>query len=376
MQLTLLQYVQNILSALDSDEVNSISDTTESLQVAEIVRTAYFNILNRIHLPEHKQFIQFTGSDNVLAPVLMTFPTGVADIEWVKYFNSNASTVPPGTTPHGVNLDIVPTPAWTTTSSTTNTIGTGIKVFTVSSSALPVQVNQGVTAQSAAGAINGYVLSYSGSTLTIQGTSVSGTGSSNSWNIFSNPAFGVAVPGYQDVTILPVLDFINIVTNFNPTDSDVAQFTFTDSSVGFPGNFTIYYKNSRQPFYCTVISDNYILFDSYDNKVDSTLQASKCMAYGQMVPTWQFTDTFIPLIDEVSVPLLLNEAKSLAFFELKQMPHTKAEQEAKRQWSSVQRDKSKSDKPSYFDQFPNFGRWGRSSFSGLSYFKMRGWDRP
>ena len=98
------------------------------------------------------------------------------------------------------------------------------------------------------------------------------------------------------------------------------------------------------------------------------------MGYGQIIPRWSMEDTFIPLIDEAQVPLLLNEAKSLAFYELKQQLHQKAEQENKRQWSSVQKDKSKSDKPSYFHQLPNFGRNARSSYSGLSYFKLRGWD--
>jgi len=72
-------------------------------------------------------------------------------------------------------------------------------------------------------------------------------------------------------------------------------------------------------------------------------------------------DTFIPELDDQQFPLLLNEAKSLAFFELKQTPHTKAEQEARRQWTSLQRDKSVDDKPSSFDALPNFGRRPNSS---------------
>ncbi len=301
MQLNLLQYVQSILSSMDSDEVNSISDTPESLQVAEILRTVYFNIITRTHLPEHSQLIQLEPSLNPASPVLMYIPDGVSKIQWVKYFNNditNSSST--SGFQHGLNTDIP--------STSTSTV--------------------------------------------------------------------IPPPGYQDVVVLPVTDFLNIVTNFNPSESDVASFTFSDNSNLFPGNFTIYYKTDRQPQYCTVISDYYMLFDAFDNTVDSTLQASKCMLYGQIIPKWQSVDTFIPLIDEAQVPLLLNEAKSLAFYELKQTLHQKAEQESKRQWSSVQKDKARSDKPSFFDQLPNFGRWGRSSYSGLSYFKTRGWDRP
>jgi hypothetical protein len=176
--------------------------------------------------------------------------------------------------------------------------------------------------------------------------------------------------------MVPVQQFLDYVTNLNPENTNVFSYNFVDNSNNYPGTYTLYYQNDRQPTYCTVLSDYYVLFDSFDSTVDSTLQASKTMAYGEIVPFFLMEDNFIPNIDEQTVPLLLNEAKSLAFFELKQTAHVKAEQEAKRQWSSVQKDKSKTDKPSYFDQFPDFGRNARSSYAGLSYFKLRGWDRP
>jgi hypothetical protein len=302
MKLTLLEYVQSILSAMNSDEVNSISDNAESLQVAEIVRTTYFNIQARTHLPEHKQLLQLEPSTNPVLPVVMYIPNGIGRIDWVQYFNNNISSAgtPNPDFQHDLNVDI------------------------------PGQ----------------------SSTITIP------------------------PPGYQYVNVIPVQEFLDIVTNLNPENTNVQAYDFVDNSNSYPGTFTLYYQTDRQPFYCTVLSDYYVLFDSVDTTVDSTLQASKTMAYGEVIPFWNNVDTFIPNIDEQTVPLLLNEAKSLAFYELKQTAHPKAEQEAKRQWSSVQRDKSKTDKPTYFEQFPNYGRNARSSYAGLSYFKMRGWDRP
>jgi hypothetical protein len=80
-------------------------------------------------------------------------------------------------------------------------------------------------------------------------------------------------------------------------------------------------------------------------------------------------DTFTPDLDSQQFPLLVNEAKALAFFELKQQPHVKAEQELKRQWSTVQKNKSINNRPTYFNELANFGR--RTG----NYYGTRGFDQ-
>jgi hypothetical protein len=85
MKYTLLELVQNILSRLDSDEVDSISDTTEAMQVARVVRNTYFNMLVRADLPEHKKLLQLISSGDNAKPVLMTRPDNVSRIHWIKY---------------------------------------------------------------------------------------------------------------------------------------------------------------------------------------------------------------------------------------------------------------------------------------------------
>jgi len=296
MKMTNLDYVQNILSSLGSDEVNSVSDTTESLQVLTILKTTYFNMIGRLHLPEHGQLIQLDPSLDATMPVLMYIPAQVTKLQWLKYFNN-------------------------------------------------VPVNSGV-----------------------------GTPFQHDLNVDVTASGGstVSPPGYNYITILPIKEFIDMTNSFNPSNSNVLSFTFTDSNNNFPGNYSFYYKNNKQPQFCTIIGDYYVIFDGYDASTDSTLQSAKTMGYGEISPTWSDTDTFIPNIDDEQVPLLLNEAKSLAYFELKQSPHTKAEQEAKRQWVSVQRDKATNNRPSYFDQLPDFGRRGTLS---SSFFKSKGWDR-
>lgn len=296
MKLTNLQYVQNILSSLGSDEVNSVSDTTESLQVLEILKTTYYNVIARSALPEHSQLIQLNPSLDPTIPVLMYIPDGVRKIEWLKYFNNNnLPNASNNTNIHDLNLDIV---------STGGTPG--------------------------------------------------------------------AAPGYTYVTILPIQQFIDMTNSLNPNLTNVQSFTFTDSKNSMPGVYTFYYRDDKQPQFCTVISDFYVIFDGFDSQVDDTLQASKSMAYGEITPVWSNADNFIPNIDEEQVPLLLNEAKSLAFFELKQSAHPKAEQFAKRQWSSYQKRKAEVDRPTAFNALPDFGR---RSQNATRLFKDRGWDR-
>ncbi len=52
--------------------------------------------------------------------------------------------------------------------------------------------------------------------------------------------------------------------------------------------------------------------------MDTTLQTSKTLCYGQIIPTFTLEDSFIPDLDDTQFPLLLNEAKAIAFVELKQ----------------------------------------------------------
>src|SRR6185312_12537300 len=120
MKYTLLQMTQDILSSMSSDEVNSISDTVESLQVANIIKQKYFDIINRVELPEHEQLVQLDPSLDETNPVLMFVPDGVSNIRWIKYFDSNVSD---GTNPddfqHDLNTDI------TTNSESTGSVAPG-----------------------------------------------------------------------------------------------------------------------------------------------------------------------------------------------------------------------------------------------------------
>lgn len=85
MKMTLLQIVQNIMSAMDDDDVNSISDTVSSMQVAEEVRTAYYEILDGLNEPYEQGLVQLDPSGNPAKPTQMKLPDNVYQIEWIKY---------------------------------------------------------------------------------------------------------------------------------------------------------------------------------------------------------------------------------------------------------------------------------------------------
>jgi len=89
-KLTLLEVVQHILSSLDGDEVSSITDTTESLQVANVVKGVYMDIMSGLDLPEKYQIYQITQT-SVTTPIVMTLPAKAESLEWLKY-NTKLST--------------------------------------------------------------------------------------------------------------------------------------------------------------------------------------------------------------------------------------------------------------------------------------------
>lgn len=360
---------QDILSSMSSDEVNSISDTAESLQIANIIKTKYFDIMSRSALPENNQLFQLQPSGDNLKPVLMFIPDNVNNMEWIKYLDTNPADSPSqsqfGAFSHGLNVNIVSTVPWSTTSTSSVLVGTGTKTFTVAAG-LTILVGQGAVAISGASSMIGTVASYSGTTLTLTITSAIGSGTFSSWTITQNTGSGFS-PIYKYVTILPNDQFVDMVNNYNVQETGVGSFTFTEGAK----DFIFYYRTDRQPRYCTVLSNFYVIFDSYDNTLDNTLQASKTMCYGYVVPTFSMTDSFIPQgLDDNQFPLLYNEAKALAFYELKQQPHSKAEQEIKRQWSSIQKNKSEINRPSYFDQLPSFGRMPRTGGYGTRWPKI------
>ncbi len=81
---TYLEIVQDIMSDMDSDEITSLFDTVESTQVAQIVQTTYFNIIDGKDWPQLYQAFRLTET-SASTPTHMTIGSTVMDFKYVKY---------------------------------------------------------------------------------------------------------------------------------------------------------------------------------------------------------------------------------------------------------------------------------------------------
>lgn len=254
MSKSLLDYVQDILSSMDSDEVNSISDTTESLQVARVVRTVFDNICVRADLNEHYSIFQVEASGDADKPTVMYRPSDVLNILWIKY-NSE------------------------TTDDTNN--------------------------------------------------------------------------NFKDLKFYPLNDYLLLMHGLKEDADNVLTFTHDVNG----DTMTFMCENDRAPIRYTTFDDSTILFNSYDADVDTTLQKVKTLCYGKRQQVFTMDDDFVPFIDLEFQQLLLNESKSLAFVELKQVEHTKAEKESRRMWIKGMKNKRGiNNERTELDRLRNFGR--------------------
>lgn len=85
MKFSLLDMVQDILSDMDAEEVNSINDNVEAMQVARIVRRCYYDIVSPNDMPEHFDLFSLTPSGDPDKPTLMSLPDEVNRVDWIQY---------------------------------------------------------------------------------------------------------------------------------------------------------------------------------------------------------------------------------------------------------------------------------------------------
>lgn len=82
---TLLEIVQQILNDIDSDEVNSIDDTPEAIQVANIVQSTYNSIISNRNWPHTARLVKINSSTDNTLPNIMTINDDVKEMISLYY---------------------------------------------------------------------------------------------------------------------------------------------------------------------------------------------------------------------------------------------------------------------------------------------------
>lgn len=224
MKMSLLDMTQDILSDMNSDEVSSITDTTESLQVAQIIKSVYNEIMAGKNWPHLKTFTTLAGLSDTAKPVYMRVSENIKEVVSVAYNVRKA------------------------------------------------------------------------------------TDTRDKWETME----------WKEP------DEFLFLTNKRHSDK-----TEVTSVTDFSGSkFLI--RTDKAPEYYTSFNDEYVVFDSYDSAVESTLQQNKTQLVCYMMPTFTMSDEHVPDMPAEMFPMFLAESKSTCFARLKQMVDQKAEQQSNR----------------------------------------------
>lgn len=92
MNRTLLEMVQSILSDMDSEGVNSISESVEAEQIASVIQDTFFNLVSARDIPEHRQLIKLTALSDTSKPTHFKYPDNIRQLSRIDYNVSTTET--------------------------------------------------------------------------------------------------------------------------------------------------------------------------------------------------------------------------------------------------------------------------------------------
>ena len=164
---------------------------------------------------------------------------------------------------------------------------------------------------------------------------------------------GQTNPAYHDLEFMEPHDFIKYV-NRNVAGTDTIA--TTDPVSGFQYHI----PKLVAPRWYTVFNDLYVAVDAINTGVDATqVLGTKTLCMMQTVPSWTMSDSFVPALDDNMFPLLLAEAKSTCFVNLKQQANPKIDKQARTQGVRLQNSKYRTQaaqKNRTGSPGPNYGR--------------------
>jgi len=246
-RLTLLDVVQEVLSKMNHDNVNTIDQTVESRQIAREAKTVYYDLMDRDDWPHLVQLKQLGSLSDPTRPNMLVIPQNVTVVQNVRYEKTKDAD----------------------TARTFNT------------------------------------LKY------LEGRE------------------------FLDLCFHRRSDADNVITV--PTRNNVDLFILNDQA----------------PTYWTTFDDEYIILDSYDSLIDTTIQGSKSLAMVKEIPEWRSLDTFIPDMPDQMFSVFVAEVTAAASMYWKQGASVKDEQRAARGISRLRKDARKTYAS---DQKADYGR--------------------
>lgn len=183
------------------------------------------------------------------------------------------------------------------------------------------------------------------------------------WFQYNVQQSGDTTDAYSFLTYKEPAEFISEVSATDLGATDTTQVTDPKSGM------TYHVYKDKAPQFWTTFDDEYIAVDSLDMVIDTVqVLGTKSRCQVQTIPTWTTDDDFIPDIDDNVFPLLLAEAKSTCFVNLKQTTNAKLEGQSRGQRLRLQNNKNRTtdaQKASTGCTGPNFGRRSGYSYSGL-----------
>jgi hypothetical protein len=84
-RLSLLEIVQDVLSKMNHDSVNSITSTPESSQIASEARTLYYDMMDRDDWPHLSVLEPLESVSDTSTPNLLKIPVDVTRVDQIRY---------------------------------------------------------------------------------------------------------------------------------------------------------------------------------------------------------------------------------------------------------------------------------------------------
>lgn len=138
---------------------------------------------------------------------------------------------------------------------------------------------------------------------------------------------------YRTIPHKDPADFIEMVNSRDSTD------TTNNKVVQHSANIPLVIAKLQAPSYWTSFDDDYIVFDSYDSVVDSTLQTSKSMCEVYEEPSLTIDDATVPDLPDNLIPVLYTQALNRCMVVMKTTLNPKTERNENRLRVRSQRNK-------------------------------------